>query len=126
MHVTFRPEGGVGAELAFKFTISAAVWLAAGTAETADAASTKAAAAIFLFIMSFSPWKKEPYFYVNLHAKHQSLFNPRITSSPRSRIFLRSVLRLRPSRCAARIWLPRVAPRQMESSGRSTSASTRS
>ena len=28
-----------------------------------------------------------------------------------SRIFLRSVLRLRPSRCAALIWLPRVAPR---------------
>src|SRR5262249_28805321 len=33
----------------------------------------------------------------------------RITWMSRSRIFLRSVLRLTPSRSAARIWLPRVA-----------------
>src|SRR5258708_33126740 len=33
----------------------------------------------------------------------------RITSISKSRIFLRSVMRLTPSRSAARIWLPRVA-----------------
>jgi hypothetical protein len=56
----------------------------------------------------------------------QSARRPRMTSSPRSRIFLRSVFRLRPSRCAARIWLPRVAARQMDRSGRSISCRTRS
>jgi hypothetical protein len=35
---------------------------------------------------------------------------PRPTSMSNSRIFLRSVLRLRPRSCAARSWLPRVAP----------------
>src|SRR5215472_1314952 len=39
----------------------------------------------------------------------------------RSRIFLRKVLRLTPSRSAARIWLPRVAVSAAVSSGNSTS-----
>src|SRR5436309_2554523 len=39
----------------------------------------------------------------------------------RSRIFLRNVLRLTPSRSAARIWLPRVAASVTESSGCSIS-----
>ena len=43
-----------------------------------------------------------------------------------SRNFLRSVLRLRPSSSAALIWLPRVASRQMVSSGRSISCRMRS
>ena len=45
----------------------------------------------------------------------------RITWISRSRIFLRSVLRLSPSRSAARIWLPRVAASAADSSGYSTS-----
>ena len=44
-----------------------------------------------------------------------------ITWMSRSRIFLRSVLRLTPSSSAARIWLPRVAASAAESSGYSTS-----
>ena len=59
-------------------------------------------------------------------AAHYSVRSPLITSSPRSLIFFRSVLRLRPSNCAARIWLPRVAAKQMEISGRSTSWTIRS
>jgi len=55
-----------------------------------------------------------------------SVLSPRMTSNPRSRIFFRSVLRFRPSSCAARIWLPRVAARQMEIKGRSTSCTIRS
>ena len=51
---------------------------------------------------------------------------PRTTGISRSRIFLRSVLRLRPSIAAALIWLPRVAASVIWISGRSTSASTRS
>ena len=42
-----------------------------------------------------------------------------------ARIFLRSVLRLRPSRSAARIWLPPQALRAMAISGASTRSSTR-
>ena len=42
----------------------------------------------------------------------------------RSRIFLRSVLRLRPSIAAALIWLPRVAASVSRINGRSTSAIT--
>ncbi len=53
-------------------------------------------------------------------------FSPRTTGMSNSRIFLRKVLRLRPNRCAALIWLPRVAPRVKTISGRSTSRSTRS
>ena len=45
----------------------------------------------------------------------------RITWISRSRIFLRSVLRLTPSRSAARIWLPRVAASAADSSGYSIS-----
>ena len=45
----------------------------------------------------------------------------RYTWISRSRIFLRSVLRLRPSRSAARIWLPRVAASAAVSSGTSIS-----
>ncbi len=52
--------------------------------------------------------------------------SPRTTGISRSRIFLRSVLRLRPSMAAALIWLPRVAARVSRISGRSTSAITRS
>src|SRR5262249_49866843 len=55
-----------------------------------------------------------------------SVLSPRITSSPKSLIFLRSVFRFKPSNCAARIWLPRVAARQIEISGRSTSCTMRS
>ena len=51
---------------------------------------------------------------------------PRTTGISRSRIFLRSVLRLRPSIAAALIWLPRVADSVIWISGRSTSAITRS
>ena len=52
---------------------------------------------------------------------------PRMTWMSRSRIFLRSVLRLRPSMSAALSWLPRVAARGSATiSGRSTSRSTRS
>ena len=51
---------------------------------------------------------------------------PRTTGISRSRIFLRRVLRLRPSIDAALIWLPRVAARVKRISGRSTSAMTRS
>src|SRR5262249_11784917 len=43
----------------------------------------------------------------------------------RSRIFLRSVLRLTPSKSAARIWLPRVAASVADRSGCSISRSTR-
>ena len=46
---------------------------------------------------------------------------PRNTWMSRSRIFLRNVLRLRPSRSAARIWLPRVAASAAVSSGYSIS-----
>ena len=52
--------------------------------------------------------------------------SPRTTGISRSRIFLRSVLRLSPSIAAALIWLPRVAARVRRISGRSTSAITRS
>ena len=45
----------------------------------------------------------------------------RNTWMSRSRIFLRSVLRLTPSRSAARIWLPRVAASVTDSSGCSIS-----
>ena len=41
-------------------------------------------------------------------------FRPRTTWMSNSRIFLRRVLRLRPSSCAALIWLPRVAPRRQQ------------
>ena len=51
---------------------------------------------------------------------------PRTTGMSRSRIFLRSVLRLSPSIAAALIWLPRVAASVSRISGRSTSAITRS
>ena len=50
----------------------------------------------------------------------------RKTSMPNSRIFLRKVLRLMPSKSAARTWLPRVASRLSSISGRSTSRKTRS
>ena len=50
---------------------------------------------------------------------------PRVTWMSSSRILLRRVLRLRPSRLAALSWLPRVAPRQSSISGRSTSRRTR-
>ena len=52
-------------------------------------------------------------------------FMPRPTSMSNSRIFLRSVLRLRPRSWAARSWLPRVAPSVSWMSGRSISRSTR-
>jgi len=45
----------------------------------------------------------------------------RMTWMSRSRIFLRSVLRLRPNSSAALIWLPRVAASAADSSGYSTS-----
>src|SRR5258707_12339630 len=45
----------------------------------------------------------------------------RMTWISKSRIFLRSVLRLTPSRSAARIWLPRVAASAAESKGYSIS-----
>ena len=51
---------------------------------------------------------------------------PRAIETPSSWIFLRRVLRLRPSTSAARTWLPRVAARVSWISGRSTSSSTRS
>src|SRR5271155_1791529 len=51
-------------------------------------------------------------------------FKPRTTGMSNSRIFLRNVLRLRPSRCAALIWLPRVAPRVNRIKGHSTSRNT--
>ena len=50
--------------------------------------------------------------------------SPRTTGISRSRIFLRSVLRLSPSMAAALIWLPRVAASVRRISGRSTSAIT--
>ena len=58
------------------------------------------------------------------HHAHQP--SPRTTGRSSSRIFLRRVLRFRPSMAAALIWLPRVADSTRRSSGRSTSASTRS
>ena len=50
----------------------------------------------------------------------------RKTWMSRSRIFLRRVLRLRPSSAAARIWLPRVAASAAIRSGRSTCCRMRS
>ena len=51
---------------------------------------------------------------------------PRAISTPRSWIFLRRVLRLRPRISAARTWLPRVAASVSWISGRSISSRTRS
>ena len=60
------------------------------------------------------------------HWRRGRHFPPRTTGMFSSRIFLRSVFRLRPNTSAALIWLPRVACRVRVSNGRSTSFRTRS
>ena len=67
-----------------------------------------------------APWR--PDASLRTASRHRG---PRITAMSSSRIFLRSVLRLRPSRAAALSWLPRVAASALRIRGRSTSRTIR-